>query len=81
MALLVDELLREAGARFPEREAYVHGADRITYEAGTTTPLPFPGSEGLRAPVEDLLADGEKELSATERAAISDAVVGPSSGR
>jgi acyl-CoA synthetase (AMP-forming)/AMP-acid ligase II len=28
---LVDELLRDAAAEHPEREAYVHGVDRLTY--------------------------------------------------
>jgi acyl-CoA synthetase (AMP-forming)/AMP-acid ligase II len=28
---LVDELLRDAAAKHPEREAYVHGVDRLTY--------------------------------------------------
>jgi acyl-CoA synthetase (AMP-forming)/AMP-acid ligase II len=32
-ASLVDELLRETASRFPDREAYVHGAQRITYAA------------------------------------------------
>lgn len=33
MPVLVDDLLRDAAARFPTREAYVHGAERITYAA------------------------------------------------
>jgi acyl-CoA synthetase (AMP-forming)/AMP-acid ligase II len=33
MAVLVDELLREVAATYPQREAYVHGPDRITYAA------------------------------------------------